>query len=281
MKFKRSTTSIMLMLIAISAISITSIQQDAFAEKVGMQIMVTAEEGSDTVSVTGQTMSQRDITFTVMSPSGNNVVDIAQVQPDVDGLFTTTFMVGDLWKENGFYAITAKQGESSLYTMTVFVNVTNMMTEATSDTRSNLESGMFAQSSENEEGGLTIEANAMIGSTNIEIIGMTDRTNSDVTLTVTAPNGNVVSVDQITPNSNGEFMTNITTGGPLWKANGDYTVQAQQGENGKYKHSVIVEIEDGVVVPEFGTIAVMILAVSIIAIIAVSARTKLGIIPRY
>jgi predicted secreted protein with PEFG-CTERM motif len=35
------------------------------------------------------------------------------------------------------------------------------------------------------------------------------------------------------------------------------------------------------VIPEFGTIAVMILAVAIISIIAVSAKSRLSIMPRY
>ncbi|RNJ74796.1 MAG: PEFG-CTERM sorting domain-containing protein, partial [Nitrosopumilus sp. D6] len=35
------------------------------------------------------------------------------------------------------------------------------------------------------------------------------------------------------------------------------------------------------VIPEFGAIAVIILAVAIISIIAVSARSKLSIMPRY
>ena len=35
------------------------------------------------------------------------------------------------------------------------------------------------------------------------------------------------------------------------------------------------------VVPEFGTIAVMILAVAIISIIAVTAKSRLSIMPRY
>ncbi|MGQ0376030.1 MAG: PEFG-CTERM sorting domain-containing protein, partial [Nitrososphaerota archaeon] len=34
-------------------------------------------------------------------------------------------------------------------------------------------------------------------------------------------------------------------------------------------------------VPEFGTIAVMILAVAIISIIAVSARSRLNVLPKY
>ncbi len=42
-----------------------------------------------------------------------------------------------------------------------------------------------------------------------------------------------------------------------------------------------IEIIGTFVVPEFGTIAVMILAVAIISIIAVSAKSRLSIIPRY
>ena len=42
-----------------------------------------------------------------------------------------------------------------------------------------------------------------------------------------------------------------------------------------------IEIIGTFVIPEFGTIAAMILAVAIISIIAVSARSRLSIMPRY
>jgi predicted secreted protein with PEFG-CTERM motif len=42
-----------------------------------------------------------------------------------------------------------------------------------------------------------------------------------------------------------------------------------------------IEIIGTFVIPEFGTIAAMILAVAIISIIAVSAKSRLSIIPRY
>ena len=42
-----------------------------------------------------------------------------------------------------------------------------------------------------------------------------------------------------------------------------------------------VEIIGTFVVPEFGTIAAMILAVGMISIIAISAKSRLSIIPRY
>ena len=48
-----------------------------------------------------------------------------------------------------------------------------------------------------------------------------------------------------------------------------------------YQNSAEVEILDGHVVPEFGVIAAMILAVAIVSIIVVTAKTKLSIVPRY
>ncbi len=41
-----------------------------------------------------------------------------------------------------------------------------------------------------------------------------------------------------------------------------------------------IEIIDSFVVPEFGTIAVMILAVAIVSMVAISAKSRLSIIPR-
>jgi len=58
-------------------------------------------------------------------------------------------------------------------------------------------------------------------------------------------------------------------------------LKAQQFSDPKYIASTEVDIKDGVVVPEFGTIAAMILAVAIISIIAISAKSRLSIIPRY
>ena len=286
MNFKRSTTSMALALLALSLISVTSIQQDAFAENVGgMSVTATAAKGSDTISVSGQTKSSvTDITFRITSPSGNNVVSIAQVSPDDRGSFAREFKVGPTWTENGFYKITAMQSvsSSSLYTMSVYVEVNNGMTAKTSVTESNIASGIVKPANNAAmDKGLEIEAEALIGSTEIAITGSTDRVSQDITLTVTAPNGNVVSVAQVSPTIKGDFTRTITTGGPLWKQDGLYTVTAQQFESDDYTKSVQVDIKEGVVVPEFGTIAVMILAVAIISIIAVSAKSKLSIMPRY
>ena len=286
MNFKRSTTSMAIALMVLSLISVTSIQQDAFAQNQGMSITATADKGSDTIMLMGQTISEiTDVTIIVTSPSGNNVVAVGQISPD-NGNFDAEFKVGPTWSEDGFYTITASQSvvQNSLYTLNVEVEVINgMVANDTSATESNIESDVFMSSDpkETRDRGLEINAEAEMGSDMIEITGTTDRLSTDITLTVVAPNGNIVSIDQVSPGLNGEFTSVLTTGGPLWTQDGIYTVTAKQIDSSAYTDSTEVDIKDGLVVPEFGTIAAMILAVAIISIIAVSAKSRLSIIPRY
>ena len=127
--------------------------------------------------------------------------------------------------------------------------------------------------------GSTLDVVAAEGSDTINVSGITDRSD-EIIIKVLAPNRNLVSIDQITP-SGGSFMTTITTGGALWSQDGMYTISAYQGQATQYQASAEVEVIDGHVIPEFGTIAVMILVVAIVSIIIVSAKTKLSLVPRY
>jgi len=282
MNFKRSSTSMAIAIMALSIISMASIQQDAFAT-LGMSITATADQDSDTITVTGMTaLDSGTVTFQVVSPIGN-LVSIDQVMPDENGNFEAIFKTPK-WNEDGLYSITAKQGQSSIYTLTVLVQITSGMTVETFVTESTFETGTLDSlmiPKVTRDAGIEISADAVEGSTTITITGSTDRMSEDVTLTVTSPNGNIVSIAQVSPDSNGEFTSVFTTGGPLWKQDGNYTISARQNDNPKYTASVEVEVIDGIVIPEFGTIAMMILAVAIISIIAISAKSRLSIIPRY
>jgi predicted secreted protein with PEFG-CTERM motif len=273
---------------AVALMSVTSVHQDVFAKDAGMSLTAVAEEGSEIISITGATTSNiGDVTITVKTPDGANLQAIGQETPDANGEFSTEFNVSN-WKQDGMYKITAKQGESLLYSISISVEVSSGMTAETSATQSSLVSNqtnndLAEVSTESTEivAGLSITANAMEGSDTIEITGQTTKTNEDITFTVRSPNGNLVSVDQISPESNGDFALDITVGGPLWSQDGMYTVVAQQGSGSAFTDSVEVDIADGLVVPEFGTIAAMILAVAIISIIAISAKSRLSIVPRY
>ena len=128
--------------------------------------------------------------------------------------------------------------------------------------------------------GLTIEADAVEGSTTITITGHATSTIAPVTIMVLAPNGNVVSIDQINPDDDGSFTSTIGVGGPMWKQDGIYTITASQGTNSMNKASVDVEVADGAVVPEFGTIASLVLVVAISSIIVLSAKGRLSFTQR-
>ena len=126
---------------------------------------------------------------------------------------------------------------------------------------------------------MNLSATGVEGSSTIDVSGTTDRS-GDITLKVIAPNGNIVSVSQITP-SGGSFSAAIETGGALWTQDGMYTISAYQGDASSYQKSAQIEVVDGHVIPEFGVIAGVILAVAIASIIAVSAKSRLAIVPKY
>ena len=127
--------------------------------------------------------------------------------------------------------------------------------------------------------GLSIEADAVEGSTTLPITG-TASSSGAITLMVIAPNGNVVAVDQLNAGSDGSFSSTIQVGGPLWSQDGVYTINAQQGSAAINKDSVEVEIAEGAVVPEFGTIASLVLVVAITSIVILSAKGRLSFTPR-
>jgi len=287
MDFKRPTTMFAFFLLGVSILSGFAFQGFAYAQESGMAVFVNADEGSTTISVSGHTsIGNNSVQVIVKAPNGN-IVSIDQLMPDANGDFMTSIQVGGkLWNQNGMYSIDVQQGTGSIYQMSLQVEVTDGTTMATSVSESTLESGTsgivgIPIGEAKTISGLTITDNSVLGSTTISISGHTDRTNNDVTVRVQAPNGNIVSVSQISPGANGDFMIDIEVGGQVWSQNGMYTIAVQQGDSSNYKDSVDVEIVDGAVIPEFGTIAALILAVAIISIIAVSAKTRLSIMPKY
>ena len=103
-----------------------------------------------------------------------------------------------------------------------------------------------------------------------------------VTLVVSDPTGNVVQVDQVSVESNGDFETKLSTASSLWKKNGVYTMKAQYGTDGRSNIAKFELMGEPMpAIPEFGAIAALVLAIAIISIIAVSAKTRLRLMPKY
>ena len=213
----------------------------------GMSVTATAAEGGNIITINGETTSNiTDVTIRVISPNGSNNVGTDQVTPNSNGEFSTEFNVSN-WQQDGMYKIKANQGTSLVYRVTLSADVTNGMTAETSTTESSIVSP-YTIGSTNEIQGLFITANAMQGSDIIGITGHTNNQYDDVSITVTSPNGNLMSVDQTSPNTNGDFTMDISVGGSLWSQDGTYTVTAQQGNDSMFEDLVEFRVMDGLTV---------------------------------
>jgi len=267
-------TSLSIVFLALTIMSVSAIGQNAYAAGGGMSLSADCSGSSCDISGTTDRNDQ-DVTV-VITASNGNIVQVDQLSVSGDS-FSTTFNVSA--SDDGAYKIAANQGASSKYSLNVSVDVSGGSSDSSASVSNQIASTAAEATSTTPSGGLTLSAGGIEGSTTIDVSGTTDR-NGDITLKVTAPNGNVVSVSQLSP-SGGSFMTTIETGGALWSQDGMYTISAHQGAASNYQTSADVEIVDGHVIPEFGVIAAMILAVAIVSIIVVTAKTKLSIVPRY
>jgi len=277
---KYTMTSLSIVLLAVTIMSVSALGQNVYAAGPGLSL--SAEGSGDTVAISGTTdRNDLDVTVVITASNGNKVsIDQLSVS---GGSFSTTWNVSG--SADGTYTIAANQGPSSKYSLSVSVDVSDGTSESSVSITNRAVEAAAAEETVEEAvvaaspGGLSLTATGVEGSTTIDVSGTTDR-NGDIVLTVTAPNGNIISIDQITP-SDGSYATTIEVGGSLWNQDGMYTISAQQGAASNYKTSAEVEIVDGHVIPEFGVIAAMILAVAIVSIIVVTAKTRLSIVPRY
>ena len=268
-------TSLSIVFLAVTIMSVSALGQNAYAGNPGMSL--SAECSGATCAISGTTDRTGEPVMMVVTADNGNRIQFGQLDSS-GGSYSENLNVSAL---DGTYTIKVNQGTSGKYTLSVDIDVSGGSSMSSASV-----TNITASSSEEAgavvtaaAGGLQLTAGGVEGSTTIDVSGTTDRS-GDITLTVTAPNGNIVTVSQISPSS-GSFATTITTGGALWSQDGMYTIKAVQGAASNYQVSAGVEVIDGHVIPEFGVIAAMILAVAIVSIIVVTAKTKLSLVPRY
>jgi len=228
----------------------------------------------DMIMVTGQVANESGfpVTLAVISPL-NSIVTIDQLDVAEDGTFETTLnTAGAMWKYDGTYTIkvnygTAEKSNSVKVELTGGVAYTPSYTTPTANKQCS--SNELSASGQcvpfSISGGMVTSATL---NTNENSIVIRINAEDDGTLTV-SPSATV---------QEGIFMVLVDgeeCNEPECEIVGNrVTVMFPAGAE-------TIEIIGTHVIPEFGTIAAMILAVAIISIIAVSAKSRLSIIPRY
>jgi len=275
---------------ALSAILIVSIgMAPAFGQLTNDSIVVTTDKTSyaagETIVITGEVRdlySGTPVSVIVKAPNGN-LVSIAQVEIGADKKFSTEMTAGGaLMKSEGAYTITAQYGTANRSAETTFeFGGDAVVTPPVQEEDDSLVSDtMVSMGDGNGSIGYEITGGQLLSITpdvdaNSLIVGI-DAT-SDGSLTLTIPRS--VADALLETGEDDEFFVlidgeEVDFSEDASSTDRTLTIAFQAGAEE-------IEIIGTFVVPEFGTIAAMILAVAIVSIIAVSAKSRLSIMPRY
>ena len=246
------------MLLAVLAIVGTMTISSAYA---GLPLTVetdnTTYSHDDTITISGQIANMNPqlgpVTITVVN-SMNSIVAIDQINLSDSGAFETTFKTssGGAWKYDGTY--------------TIKVNYGSLSDKVTIELTGGCESQLFIKGNclpYEISGGMVTGATV---NTNDNSIIISLDAHDDGTLTITPSESTQEGIFMVLVD--GEESDDVEING------NEVTVMFPAGAEE-------IEVIGTFVVPEFGTIAAMILAVAIISIIAISSKSRLSIMPRY
>jgi predicted secreted protein with PEFG-CTERM motif len=272
---------------ALTAILIASIGiAPAFGQT--SSIVVTTDKASysegETILVTGevvQLLGGHSLSVVVTSALGN-IVSIDQLTVGADKRFSTSLAAGgNLMKVEGTYTIVVQYGDNKI-----------------NSASTSFEFGGVAEVPEDKE-----EVTSTVTDTTVSVSGSSDLVGYEITggkllniMPDVDANSLIISIDA---SDDGSITLTIPRSVLDATINGgdDEFFVLVDGEEVDFDEMTSstdrtltiafpagteeIEIIGTFVVPEFGTIAAMILAVAIISIIAISAKSRLSIMPRY
>ncbi len=269
-----------ILLLAIVSVGSMGITSPAFADHHGdQQVPIDFSTDSDTydhnsvIEIDGKvsnTSRGTDVTVVVTGPMG--IVQIDQIAISSDGSFSTTINTASaMMKYDGEYKIKATYGTQDLMRVQ-YVNLVG-----------GIEAGSMAghedEHHHEEVFDLASEVDYSISGGDVHGVTANVNGNSLVVSIHDAEDGGELTItlpsDVITPFNDGTFFVLV---------NDEESDDASQDGNTITvpfdADAETIEIIGTHVVPEFGTIAAIILAVAITSIIVLSAKTKLSIMPK-
>ena len=260
---------------------------ESFSEHAGNYIATEKEAyaAGETITIIGHLAIDENspVILQIVSPNGN-LIRVEQLSPDSEQNFTVDIAteIGGVWKETGTYVIKATHYYDSFEAQ---FDYGGMMSAAVKSSEALNESEM-GQTVDPLSGGtnvITIEDYDILyqitGAKIIKIIPDVENksliieieTFSDGELMLTIPK-------QILDTNEGDFF--VLVDGEETNHDSSSTDDTWTLIIPFYNGSEEIEIIGTFVIPEFGTIAAIILAVAITSIIAISAKSKLNLIPK-
>jgi len=257
-------------------------QEEALgAQKITLSSDNTAYQEGDIITITGtieKVLPGMPVSLQIFFEK--NLIQVSQVNVSQDGKFSDTFTAaGPQWKNEGTIIIKANYGSETSTELNVefFKNTEG---EFTSNYEVKIPDAGTFDVKYTMKGGVV--SNMELNQKNLSLV-INIATNSDGNLNINLPRISIESKD-----GNGQDVDFIVL---MYEGNSEVPMQTDYKKvdssdefreidipikNGDTK----IEIVGTHVVPEFGTIAMIVLAVAIVSIIAVSAKSRLSIMPR-
>ena len=266
-------------LLAILAAAVVAIP--AFAQQENpfdtVPITVTTDKESyadgETIVISGESkdfISGVQVSIVVINPIGN-VVTVQQLDLETDKTYSTSITAGGgLWKAAGTYTVKVQYGSDNRSNETTFEFSGSSGTPSGKKIRVE---GTDFDVSYSITGGKVL---GIIADIEAKSLLVSIETTSDGTLIITLPrelidakiSGQDDSFFVLIDGEEVEFEEETTS------TDRTLTIHFQDGAEE-------IEIIGTWIIPEFGAIAALVLAVAIISIIAVSAKTRLRLMPKY
>ena len=254
-------------------------------EALGAQIITltadnTAYQEGDVITITGSIEKViPGMPATLQIFFEKNLIQVSQVKVSQDGEFTDTFTAaGPQWKNEGTVIIKADYGGASTELNIEFFK--NTSGEYTSNYEVKIPEGGTFDVPYTMKGGIISAMN--LNQKNLSLV-INIATSSDGNLNINLPREGIDSLD-----NNGQDIDFIVL---MYERNSEIPIptDVKKIEVGNEFRSIDIPVKNGDtkieivgthVVPEFGTIAMIVLAVAIVSIIAVSAKSRLSIMSR-
>ena len=239
--------------------------------------------------------NRTDVTMEITNPV-KNLVTIVEITPALDGSFSKTVLAtGPLWTTAGNYTIKAQYGPAVNATYSFYFSGgtgSSIINKLVNGTYS-LQAGQMMFNIPYTIQGGTIQSIQAIPSQSSVVI--TISSTSDGSLTVDLPR-TLIDAKQQPPSSSGVNNTVTTQYNQAELPDQPFIVQIN-GQNVKasqtadpnsrilgipfHKGDTTIYVIGTFAAPEFGPIAALVLAIAIVSIIAVSAKTGLRFMPKY
>ena len=271
----------------------------SFAQSVISLEITTDQESYDPgnmINISGQVsvaVPDQDVLLQVISPR-NNIVEIAQVDVDPSGNFSTDIetSISGVWKESGNYTIRAFYYNDTNAEIQFGYGLTSVGVKE-------------SQLEPNEE--YEVESESVIDSTELVVVekkGENAFLVEGINVNYTINGGKIISITpdldaksliiKISTTDDGELVITLpkdvidTDEGKFFVlVDGEITEQLEDVYDDSrtltipfYYGSQEIEIIGTFVIPEFGTIAALILVVAIASIIAITAKSRVSLMPK-